>query len=133
LIQSGCGNDGEEGPYVLLWRANDLHAHDAILRGQPQQASSGQLQEYIVGARQFRGMLCGTSALPRPFQEFWTSIRGGKIILTRYGATEFGAVFKVPLDQEVPRRFCRGGRPGLDVKLSNGDEGSASQESIYVF
>ena len=94
----------------------------------------GQLQEYIVGARQFRGMLCGTSALPRPFQEFWTSIRGGKIILTRYGATEFGAVFKVPLDPgSTPDGSVGEVVPGLDVKLSNGDEGEVLVKSPYMF
>lgn len=94
----------------------------------------GQLQAYIVGARQFRGMLCGTSALPRPFQEFWTSIRGGKIILTRYGATEFGAVFKVPLDPgSTPDGSVGEVVPGLDVKLSNGDEGEVLVKSPYMF
>lgn len=52
--------------------------------------------KYIAGARQFRSMLCGTSALPRNLQQKWTVLRGGKSILTRYGATEFGAIFMVP-------------------------------------
>lgn len=94
----------------------------------------GQLQEYITSARQFRGMLCGTSALPRPFQQFWTSIRSGKIILTRYGATEFGAVFMVPLDPgDTPDGSVGGVVAGLDVKLSDGDEGEVLVRSPYMF
>jgi malonyl-CoA/methylmalonyl-CoA synthetase len=56
-----------------------------------------QLKEYIAGANQFTGMLCGTSALPQQLQQKWTELRGGRILLTRYGGTESSAVFKVPL------------------------------------
>jgi acyl-CoA synthetase (AMP-forming)/AMP-acid ligase II len=31
-----------------------------------------RLEWYILGARQFRAMLCGTSALPGPISQFWT-------------------------------------------------------------
>lgn len=94
----------------------------------------GQLEEYIAGAKQFRGILCGTSALPRPFQKFWTSIRGGDMILTRYGATEFGAVFKVPLHpQDTPDGSVGEIVPGVDVKLSDGDEGEVLVKSPYMF
>ena len=54
-----------------------------------------QRNEYIAGARQFKALLCGTSALPRTLQQKWTTLRDGKVILTRYGATEFGAIFMV--------------------------------------
>lgn len=94
----------------------------------------GQLEEYIAGAKQFRGILCGTSALPRPFQKFWTSIRGGDMILTRYGATEFGAVFKVPLQPgDTPDGSVGEIVPGVDVKLSEGDEGEVLVKSPYMF
>ena len=83
-----------------------------------------KVDEYVQGARQFRAMLCGTSALPGPIQDFWTGIRGGKRILTRFGASEFGAPFKVHLDPgETPDGSVGEMVPGADVKLSEGDEG----------
>jgi malonyl-CoA/methylmalonyl-CoA synthetase len=61
-----------------------------------------ELANYIAGARQFRACLCGTSALPQPLSEFWTTLMQKKIV-QRYGATEFGAIFKVRLDdRKVP-------------------------------
>jgi malonyl-CoA/methylmalonyl-CoA synthetase len=56
-----------------------------------------QRNEYISGAKQFRGLLCGTSTLSRPLQQKWTDLRDGRRILTRYGGTESSAIFKVPL------------------------------------
>jgi malonyl-CoA/methylmalonyl-CoA synthetase len=61
-----------------------------------------KVEAYLKGANQFRGMLCGTSALPAPVQEFWTNLRNGDAILTRYGGTEMGAVYKVPLGGDAP-------------------------------
>jgi malonyl-CoA/methylmalonyl-CoA synthetase len=61
-----------------------------------------RLAEYIAGARQFRAMLCGTSALPQPINDFWTELLQKRIV-QRYGGTEFGAVIKVPLgDVDIP-------------------------------
>lgn len=89
---------------------------------------------YVKGANQFRAMLCGSSALPRPMQEFWTRIRGGRIILTRYGATEFGAIFKVEAgDKSTPEGSVGKVVPGIDVKLSNGDEGEILVKSPSMF
>ncbi|RFU26561.1 hypothetical protein B7463_g9774, partial [Scytalidium lignicola] len=94
----------------------------------------GTLDEYIAGARQLRGMLCGTSALPRPIQQFWTKIRDGKIILTRYGATEFGAVVKVALDaRNIPDSSVGELVSGIDMKLSDSDEGEVLVKSPYMF
>ena len=93
-----------------------------------------QVQEYVKGANQFRGMLCGTSALPAPVQEFWTRLRNGKAMLTRYGGTEFGAVFKVPLgDESIPIGSVGKLVPGMDVKLSGGDEGEVLVKSPVMF
>jgi len=89
---------------------------------------------YIKGANQFRVMLCGSSALPRPIQDFWTNIRHGKAILTRYGATEFGAVIKVGLDhRDVPDGSVGTVFPGCDVKLADGDEGEILVKSPHMF
>lgn len=82
-----------------------------------------ELAKYIAGARQFRACLCGTSALPQPLNDFWTNLMQKKIV-QRYGATEFGAVFKVRLDdKKVPEGSVGEVASGIDVKLSDGDEG----------
>ena len=92
-----------------------------------------RLDQYMVGARKIQ-MLCGTSALPRPMQQFWTNIRRGNVIITRYGATEFGAVFMVPLEPgDTPETSVGEVVAGLDVKLSEGDEGEVLVRSPYMF
>ena len=92
------------------------------------------LDQYIAGARQFCAMLCGTSALPGPIAKFWTSIRGGKRILTRHGATECGAPFKVHLNPEgTPEGSVGEIVPGAEVKLSEGDEGEVLVKSPQMF
>jgi malonyl-CoA/methylmalonyl-CoA synthetase len=84
---------------------------------------SEELAKYIAGARQFRACLCGTSALPQPLNDFWTTLMQKKIV-QRYGATEFGAVFKVRLDDKrVPDGSVGEIASGVDVRLSEGDEG----------
>ena len=88
---------------------------------------------YAEGANQIRVMMCGTSALPRPLQEFWTQIRRGKIILTRYGSTEVGAIFKVPLEPSgVPDGSVGELSPGVDMKLSEGNEGEILVKSPFM-
>lgn len=90
--------------------------------------------EYVRGANQFRAMLCGSSALPLPMQDFWTGLRGGKMILTRYGATEFGAVFKLEADdRDIPKGSVGKVVAGVDVKLSGGDEGEILVKSPSMF
>lgn len=90
--------------------------------------------QYVHGVNEIRAMLCGSSALPKPVQDFWTRIRNGKIILTRYGATEFGAVLKVPVDAKgVPDGSVGTAVPGVDVKLSEGNEGEILVKSPYMF
>ena len=47
-----------------------------------------------------------------------------KRIIQRYGATEFGAIFKVRLDDKrVPEGSVGQIASGIDVRLSDGDEG----------
>lgn len=81
------------------------------------------IAEYVAGARQFRAVLCGTSALPHPIAEFWTDLLQNRIV-QRYGGTEFGAVFNSRLgDMGVPDGSVGERVAGYDVILSNGDEG----------
>ncbi|KAJ6143917.1 hypothetical protein N7471_003370 [Penicillium samsonianum] len=87
--------------------------------------------QYIAGARQIRAMLCGTSALPGPVQEFWHQIRD-KPILTRYGATEFGAVIKTELDSDgTPRNSVGCVAEAVSLKLT--DEGQILVKCPYMF
>ena len=91
-------------------------------------------QEYAAGASHIRVMLCGTSALPRPLQHKWTNLRGGKHICTRYGGTEFGNVFTVtPWMKDVPDGSVGMKGPGIDFKLSNGDEGEILVKTPLMF
>lgn len=88
-----------------------------------------QLQEYIAGARQFRACLCGTSALPTPINQFWTDLMQ-KRIMQRYGGSEFGAVIKMrPDNPDVPDGSVGEVFPGVDLKLSEGDEGEVLVKS----
>jgi malonyl-CoA/methylmalonyl-CoA synthetase len=51
-------------------------------------------------------------------------------ILQRYGATEFGAIFKMRLDDKtVPEGSVGEIASGVDVKLSEGDEGEVLVKS----
>jgi malonyl-CoA/methylmalonyl-CoA synthetase len=92
-----------------------------------------ELATYIAGARQFRACLCGTSALPQPLNDFWTTLMQTKIV-QRYGATEFGAIFKVRLgDEKAPDGSVGEVASGVDVKLSEGDEGEVLVKSPHMF
>ncbi|KAI4681730.1 uncharacterized protein J4E84_007325 [Alternaria hordeiaustralica] len=92
-----------------------------------------EIAKYAAGARQFRACLCGTSALPQPLDDFWKHLMQ-KPILQRYGATEFGAVFKMRLgDESVPEGSVGELASGVDVKLSEGDEGEVLVKSPHMF
>ena len=93
-----------------------------------------ELQEYVNGVQGFRALLCGTSALPRSLQHKWTTLRQGRPVLTRYGGTEFGNGFSVGLSsQNVPDGSVGEKAPGVDLKLSNGDEGEVMMRSAIMF
>jgi malonyl-CoA/methylmalonyl-CoA synthetase len=92
--------------------------------------------QYALGVSRIRAMLCGTSALPRPLQQKWTALRGGSGILTRYGGTEFGNAFTVTpwlAKQGVPDGAVGTKGPGVDLKLSNGDEGEVLIRNPLLF
>lgn len=90
---------------------------------------SEEIAKYIAGSRQFRACLCGTSALPQPLNDFWTTLMQKRIV-QRYGATEFGAVFMVRLDdKKTPDGSVGELVSGMDVKLSEGDEGEVLVKS----
>lgn len=87
--------------------------------------------QYVAGARSIRTMLCGSSALPGPVQEFWENLRQLPI-LTRYGATEFGAVIKTDLDPTgTPRNSV--GRVVESVSLKLEEDGHLLVKCPYMF
>ena len=95
-------------------------------------SSKPNVDEYLAGARKIKACLCGTSALPKPIADFWAEILGKRIVL-RYGATEFGAVFKVRLgDESVPDGSVGTIFAGCDVKLRNEETGQYEDEGEVV-
>ncbi|KAJ5645043.1 hypothetical protein N7507_011054 [Penicillium longicatenatum] len=87
--------------------------------------------QYIKGARDIRTMLCGSSALPEPVQDFWEELRE-KPMMTRYGATEFGAVIKTDLSpQGMPRNSVGRIVGGVALKLE--DDGHLLVKCPYMF
>ncbi|KAF2742571.1 acetyl-CoA synthetase-like protein [Sporormia fimetaria CBS 119925] len=92
-----------------------------------------ELAGYIGGSRQFRACLCGTSALPKPLNDFWTTLMQKRIV-QRYGATEFGAVIKARLDDnKTPDGSVGEVVSGIDIKLSEGSEGEILVKSPHMF
>ena len=92
-------------------------------------------QKYDDAANQFRDIMCGSSALQDNVQDYWTSLRRNRPILTRYGATEFPGCLKVPASApRDPPLGCVGMPvPGVEVKLSEGNYGELLVRSPYMF
>ncbi|OAP58250.1 hypothetical protein AYL99_07340 [Fonsecaea erecta] len=86
-------------------------------------------------AAAFKVCLCGTSALPKPINDFWTGLMNGRRIVQRYGSTELGVVFNMPADpsEEIPDGSVGELTYGVDVKLSEGDEGEVLAKSFTMF
>lgn len=83
----------------------------------------------------FRFALCGTSALPKPIDDFWTEIMNGKRIKQRYGSSEQGVIFNMPFedDDNTPDGSTGTASLGVDVVLSEGNEGEVRTRSPYMF
>jgi malonyl-CoA/methylmalonyl-CoA synthetase len=95
-----------------------------------------QVIRHVAAANRFRLLLCGSSALQDNVQRFWTELRRGTPILTRYGATEFPGCLKVPLNVDHKRlpKGCVGlPVPGVEVRLSEGKQGELLVKSPYMF
>ena len=94
-----------------------------------------EAQEYEAAAAAFKTCLCGTSALPKPINDFWTNLMKGRRIVQRYGSTELGVVFNMPADptEEVPDGSVGESTIGVDIKLSEGDEGEVLVRSFNMF
>lgn len=91
-------------------------------------------ETYVAGANQLRALFCGSSALQDRVQQFWTQLRG-RPILTRYGASEFPGCIKVPADYDpqLPSGSVGMAVPGVELKLTEGDEGELLVKSPFMF
>lgn len=92
-------------------------------------------EAYRRAPAQLRSALCGTSALPKPINDFWTEMMNGRKIVQRYGSSEQGVIFHMPFttDADVPDGSTGEVSLGADVKLSEGDEGEVRSRSYYSF
>lgn len=89
-------------------------------------------EKYLTGARAVQN-ICGTSALPKPVSEFWTSLLGRRIA-QRYGSTECAVPFCMPVGEAamaVPDGSVGEKAWGVDVKLSA--EGEILVKSAFQF
>ena len=91
--------------------------------------------KYDSAANQFHQIICGSSALQDPVQDFWTTLRNHRPILTRYGATEFPGCLKVPTNPppDLPRGCVGMPVPGVEVKISSGSTGELLVRSPHMF
>jgi malonyl-CoA/methylmalonyl-CoA synthetase len=94
-----------------------------------------QREQYRFGINNVRLCICGTSALPQPIDQFWTSLRNGRRIVQRYGSTEKGVIFNMPFEnnEDIPDGSVGEATMGVDVKLSGGDEGEVLVKSPQMF
>lgn len=93
------------------------------------------VDSYKSGLLGLKACLCGTSALPKPISDWWTGMLGGRRIIQRYGATEIGVVFNMSIDdhQGTPDGSAGEATIGVDVKLSEGQEGEVLVKSFHMF
>lgn len=94
-----------------------------------------ELEDYKSGLLGLRACLCGTSALPKPISDWWNGMLGGRRIIQRYGATEIGVVFNMSMDdhEDMPDGSVGEATIGVDVKLSEGQEGEVLVRSFHMF
>ncbi|KAJ9607076.1 hypothetical protein H2200_008148 [Cladophialophora chaetospira] len=95
---------------------------------------SAEAQSYRDAAASFKACLCGTSALPKPINDFWTDMLGKRIV-QRYGSTELGVIFNMSADptEDIPDGSVGELTYGVDVRLSEGDEGEVLAKSVNMF
>ena len=99
-----------------------------------QKLSPAEMQSYKDAAAAFKFCLCGTSALPKPIGDFWRNLLGRPIV-QRYGSTELGVIFNMTVDggEDIPDGSVGELKYGVDLKLSEGDEGEVLAKSSNMF
>ncbi|KAK5444354.1 hypothetical protein LTS15_010469 [Exophiala xenobiotica] len=103
----------------------------------PKLASAQEAESYKAAAAAFKVCICGTSALPKPIADFWTTLMNGRRIVQRYGSTELGVVFNMSADPEenagIPDGSVGELTYGVDVKLSDGEEREVLVKAPHMF
>lgn len=146
-LVSGCTLEFKSGSFSAewtweRWRRGGITVFSAVptiymrMQRHYEQVLSTRpdVDEYLQSARRIKACLCGSAALPKPIADFWTVILGRKIF-QRYGATEFGAVFKVRLgDNNVPDGSVGTLFDGCDVRLRDPETGeySGSEGEVVI-
>lgn len=75
-------------------------------------------RDYTRCVQDIKELICGSAALPGNLQQKWSELRGGRPILTRYGGSEFGAIFWIPPSSRgVPPTSAGIQFPGTEVRL----------------
>ncbi|KIX05787.1 uncharacterized protein Z518_03759 [Rhinocladiella mackenziei CBS 650.93] len=94
-----------------------------------------EAETYKAAAAAFKVCLCGTSALPKPINNFWTNLMNGRRIVQRYGSTELGVIFNMSVDpaEKIPDGSVGELAYGVDIKLSDGEEGEVLAKSFNMF
>ena len=82
-------------------------------------------ERWSAGARACRLMVSGSAALPVPTLERWREITG-HTLLERYGMTEIGMALSNPLVGERRPGFVGTPLPGVEVRLVDEDERTAT-------
>ncbi|KAK5727762.1 hypothetical protein LTR17_012524 [Elasticomyces elasticus] len=90
--------------------------------------------QYDAGAQHLRAVVCGSSALQQPVQDFWSQLRHGQLILVRYGSSEVPACIRHPAGidySRIPSGSVGMAAPGVDAKVS--PEGELLIKSPFMF
>jgi malonyl-CoA/methylmalonyl-CoA synthetase len=91
-------------------------------------ADAAERDAWSAGARGCRLMVSGSAALPVRTLERWEAITGHRL-LERYGMTEIGMALSNPLDGERRAGFVGAPLPGVDVRLADERDETASPGS----
>lgn len=99
-----------------------------------QKMPKSDVKNFEDAAKKLKVCMCGTSALPKPIDDFWRGMLGRRIV-QRYGSSELGVVFNMPFshNETVPDGSAGLVSLGVDVKLSEGDEGEILARSFNMF
>ncbi|CAG8932828.1 unnamed protein product [Penicillium salamii] len=97
------------------------------------QLPSSERDQYLHGMRNLRAANTSGSALPQPLGRFWREL--GRPLAVCYGATELGRIcLMTSYDTDPDIQRCLGQtRPGMSVRLSDGDHGELEVKSPTIF
>ncbi len=106
--------------------------HQKELAGLP----ASERYKYAAGVQRLRCLLCGSSALQQPVQDFWTRLRnnGKPGIYVRYGSSEVPGCIRVSADTDflnLPEGCVGSPTTGVDIEIDS--EGELLIKSPLMF